>query len=342
MKSNVISIRGTVDLPKATARTLRTKMDVVLLTPESIRKWATPPFQRDKRVTARVKAVIEELKVNGGFIPGIITLGELKGATFLVDGQHRIEAFIQSGLSEGIADVRMCYFDTLSDMSEEFVRLNSPLVRMRNDDFLRGLEATNPMLAELRRRIPFAGYSNVRMRPTTRAARTLPAKSSKVILMSTALRCWYGSIVFPTAGPSSIECANMLDENEVRRLTHVMTICWEAWGAEPENNRLWGKLNISIVFWLWRRMVLREGLSRGSKTTILTPDQFRLCLMALAANGRYVEWLLGRNLTDRDRPPCYAHMTSIFKGRMGGMGIGRGYVPLADWGAQPRATMGGS
>jgi hypothetical protein len=44
-----------------------------------------------------------------------------------------------------------------------------------------------------------------------------------------------------------------------------------------------------------------------------------------------VEWLLGRNLTDRDRSPCYGHICSIFKGRMGGMGIGRPYLPTVEW-----------
>jgi hypothetical protein len=257
-------------------------------------------------------------------VPGIITLGKLDGVTFLVDGQHRIEAFRQSGLDEGLADVRICHFETLAEMSDEFVTLNSALVRMTNDDILRGLEATNEHLGALRRRCPFIGYSIVRK-----------GRSKVTVAMSAALRVWFGTNAdTPTNGPSSFDCAKLLTEDEARRIAHVMGLCYESWGNGEENHRLWGKLNLAMVFWLWRRLVLREGVEKkrgGVQIATLTPDQFRLCLLALSANQRYVEWLLGRNLKDRDRSPAYLHVKTIFSGRIGGMGLGRPILPQPDW-----------
>lgn len=128
----------------------------------------------------------------------------------------------------------------------------------------------------------------------------------------------------------------LLDEAEARRLCQMLTTCYEAWGSEQENYRLWGTLNLSLSMWLWRRLVLREGLTvkrggGGLTVTTLTPDNFRQCLMAVAANAQYVEWLLGRGLRERDRSPAYNRLKAIFAGRIGGMAYGRPILPSVDW-----------
>jgi|SRR5215831_829163 len=328
MSSNVIKLPGIKEAPKNTPRTDRSIMDTVLLTPDGIDRWELPPFQREKRITPKVLALIEQLKVDGGIVPGIITLGKLGGATFLVDGQHRIEAFRQSGLGEGLANVRICHFDTMADMADEFVTLNSSLVRMRPDDFMRGLEPTNEWLAYIRKACPFVGYSNVRQN----------ANSKVVVAMSTSLRAWFGSAgEVPDPGPTGIDAAKTLTEDEARRFCHVMKVCHEAWGNAPENYRLWSALNLGLVFWMWRKLVLRENVERkrgGLAIATLTPDQFRQCLLALSANGRYVEWLIGRRFAERDRSAAYGHVKSIFAGRIGGMGLGRPTLPAPEWGGR--------
>ena len=43
---------------------------------------------------------------------------------------------------------------------------------------------------------------------------------------------------------------------------------------------------------------------------------FGKCLMSLSANDSYVEWLHGRNSTDRTRAPAYKKVKEIFTKRI--------------------------
>lgn len=322
--SNLLRMPGVSQGARMAPKAFRSKMDTLLLNLELVGKWKKPPSQRELRVTPRVLEASEELKVNGGVISGVLTLGVVDGITYLLDGQHRVEAFRLSKLPEAIADVRVCEFDDLGEMGLEFVRLNSPLVRMKNDDILRALEGSNEWIAAIRKRCPFVGYSNVRL-----------AGSKYVLGMAAAVRTWFGSANdTPGTGPSSTDSVGLLDEENTDKLCKILNLCYEAWGKDPENFRLWGTLNLSLVFWLWRRLVLREGGTKrrgGVEITKLNNDEFRQCLMALSANRLYIDYLMGRNLKERDRGPTYGRMKAIFAGRIGGMAYGKPMLPIPDW-----------
>jgi hypothetical protein len=324
--ANVLRMPGIKELPASAPKSVRSIMDTLLVTPAGIDRWKKPPFQRELKVTAKVVAFAEELKTNGGVISGIITLGKLGGETYLVDGQHRVEGFKISGLTEGLADVRICHFDDMAEMGDEFVRLNSALRRLMTDDILRGLEGSHEFLVTIRKRCPFVGYDNLRRGN---------ASSMKLIAMSTTIRAWLGSSgATPSGGPNSSDCVRMFTSEITDAMTKVLTVCFEAWGKDPENYKLWGALNLVLTFWLWRRLVLNEGAStrRGGVPTVkLDPGEFRQCLMAVAANGQYVQWLHGRTLSERDRGPAYARIKAVFAGRLGGMGFGRPNLPSPDW-----------
>lgn len=320
----VIKMPGTREAPK----NVRSVMDTLLLTIGGIDRWKRPAFQREQHMTVKVIALIEELKQNGGVIPGIITLGKLTGETYLIDGQHRIAAFRESGLEEGYADVRICHFDSMAEMGEEFVKLNSALVRMKNEDILRGLEGMNPHLAAIRRKCPFIGYDHVRIVPPG-------TTGSKVLLsMAVAIRTWYGSEKTPTTGPSSPASANMLNETDVKMITDFFAACFEAWSNDKSNFKLWGSLNLCILMWLWRRVVLGQDAAQrhgGSKPLRLTRDQFVACMMTLSADGRYSDWLVGRSLGDRDRGPCYTRIRETFVRRLAGFDMRAPRFPKSDW-----------
>lgn len=315
--SKVLQMPGVSELPRSTPKTQKSAMETLYFTLETIESWKRPPFQRPFKANAKVLALVEELKKNGGFIPGVITLGDLNGVRYLLDGQHRIEAFKMSGLDEGIANMRVCTFETMSAMADEFVELNGSLVPFKADDLLRALESSSPELRKISRTCPFIGYGFI-------------GKGGKVISMGAALRMWYGSKpeVPTTGGLSTTAIVEELNEEEVERMCEFFTSVHAAWGSDPEYHRLWGGLNVGLCAWLWRRTVMGQY---SGKTLRLTKDMFRKCAMALSANSKYLDWLVGRQLKDRDRSPGLARLRAIFLKRLDEEGHGKVYFPKPDW-----------
>lgn len=292
----------------------RTRMDTLVITTELLKGWSSPNFQRPLRENEKIRALCAELKNNGGVIPGIVTIGKISGdkRTFVIDGQHRLHAFSMSELPECYADVRIMEFDSVDDMGKEFVKLNSSLVRMRPDDVLRGLEASNQSLQLIRHLCPFVGYDYIRR---FRA-------SQPMVGMSTALRIWTAATRdAPIAtGNSAFEMAQGITIVEARMLSDFLNLCYQAFGREKENDRAWGTLNLALWAWLYRRVVLNLYATRAKrgtrKATSLTDTEFRKCLMAACANRKFMDWLWGRTLTDRDRSPAYRHIRQIVTARM--------------------------
>lgn len=295
--------------PKTSAeRKTRTVMDTILVTPDIVKAWKSPGFQRPVKENDKVRALADELKTNGGVWPGIVSLGSLDGELYVIDGQHRRAAFLISGLTEGYTDIRTHYVETMAEMGEEFVQLNSQLVRMRPDDILRGLEDSIPALAEIRRECPFVGYDMIR-----RTSHNAP-----VLSMAVVLRTWRGSAaetpVNNVSGLSTAQIAATI--TDVPELTSFLRLCYSAWGRDQENNRLWGTLNLILCAWLYRKLVLRQGETNQSRSTNLTKDLFKKCLMSLSASPDYIDWLLGRILREHDRSPAYHRIKAIFAQRL--------------------------
>lgn len=299
----VIKLPGVKEVPRA-KKALQRRMDTLLLTPAGVKAWKPPPFQRPLKVNAKVLALSEDLKGNGGVIPGVLTLGELGRETYLLDGQHRVEAFLISELKESFADVRIATFEDMGAMGEEFVELNSRLVTLKPDDVLRGLEGTLPAMREIRKRCPYIAYGQVRY-----------GERSPLLSMNTALKVWAASSSEVPARKTVpvIEIARELTDEETARAIQFFTTVHSAWGADKEYYKLWGALNLTICAWLWRRVVLTKYSGRSVQ---LTPLQFAEAAMALSADSHYLSWLTGRNTGERDRAPCYARVKTIFVSRL--------------------------
>lgn len=310
-------------------RATRTTVDTIRLTPDLVRGWILPEFQRPLRVNTKVLALVEQLKADGGVVPGVMTLGILNAKVYIIDGQHRREAFLLSELVEGFADTRTCHFDDMAEMGEEFIRLNSSLVRLRPDDILRGLEASTQGLQILRKRCPFVGYDNVRRGGT----------SSPILGASLSIRAWFNSAPeVPTHGSGSSggsrEIGRVFVEDEANRMAEFLSLCMQAWGRAPEYGRLWSALNLTLCMWLYRRTVIGQY---APATTKLTASMFQKCLMALSADGQYLDYLVGRTLNERDRSPCYARIKEIIGRRvMAETGGPRPRLPQPSWASSSR------
>lgn len=303
---NVVPIKGAQQPPK----NAQSRMETLLITPSMVNDWKHPPFQRPIRVNAKVQAVIEQIK-RTETVEGVLTLGALKSdsSLYIVDGQHRTEAFKLSGLDEAIADVRVCVFTSMAEMAEEFVQLNSSLVKMRPDDILRGLESSTPALKTIRKACEFVGYDNIRR-----------GTASPIVSMSALIRCWTAAGYETPAGSNSGQSAAIIAQNiepvSVQNLIAFLATAHAAWGRDPEYFRLWGNLNLSLCMWLWNRLVMDRDRSGNKRYVTLDIPKFKRCLMSVSADSDYVAWLQGRNLGDRDRSPCYTRLKNIFARRL--------------------------
>ncbi len=287
-------------------RSTRTTLDTIEVTPDLMRSWKIPPFQRPLRVNDKVLALAQSIAADDGVLPGVFTIGVLDRERYLIDGQHRREAFLLADIPVGYADVRICHFANMAEMGQEYVDLNSRIVVMRPDDIMRGLEDSYPALQRIRKRCPFVGYDQIRR-----------GDKAPVVSMSALLRCWNGSAgdIPKSGGASATTLATTLQTNEADEIIDFLEVAFKAWGRDSAYNRLWGNLNLTLCMWLYRRVVVGTGSTSASRFHRFTRDQFTKCMMSLSASD-YVDWLLGRNSQSRDNSPAYARIKTIFVVRM--------------------------
>jgi hypothetical protein len=320
--SHLRIVKPTTPEQKATG----TAMDTIIVTPELARQWKKPPFQRDLKVNKRVEEVVEEIKTgNPPIIPGLFTVGILKSdlkTHYLVDGQHRREAFYMSKVEEAFVDVRYLYVDSMGELADEFKKLNGHLVNMSSDDILRAAEESNAELRRLHKACPWIGYTNIRRGPTT-----------PVVSMSCVLRCWFGSgpEVPAIGGMSASTVADNLSLEETSTLIQFQELAFKAWGKDPQAHRLWGNLNMAICMWLYRRLVI-TGYSAATKK--IGNDLFLKCLMSLSADEEYCAWLLGRQLRDDHRAPTYQRIKAHFTKRIEFETGSKPKLPAPTWGGR--------
>lgn len=300
-------------------------MDTRTVSRKEACNWLVPPFQRPLRVNGKVLGLAERIKADGGVIPGVITLGVVSGKKipYIIDGQHRIEAFKLSEVPEAYVDLRVLEFSDLGDMGQEFVNLNSRLVTMRPDDVLRGMEAGLPALAYIRQHCPIVGYGQIHRNETTEA-----------LSMSVLLRAWFSSgKETPGSGAENGSVANIAQAvtmDAAKEIADTVKMLERAWGRNLEYARLWNGLNLTICFWLYRRLVLGHA-NKMKRVSKVTKNVFELAMTSLSASKSYLDWLVGRRLTQRDRGPCMSKIRTIVAKRMLAETGVRPLLPLPSW-----------
>jgi hypothetical protein len=285
-------------------RATHTTIDTIEFSVEKSKAWKSPPFQRPLRINEKVRNLAQQIKEDGGVLPGVITIGIIGREEYLLDGQHRREAFYLSECATGYADVRKRFFDDMSEMGEEFVNLNSQLVRLRPDDIMRGLEGTIPTLTYIRSECSFVGYDQIRRN-----------ERSPILSMSALLRSWFGSgtdVPAASTTPAAIRARDM-QMTDAEALVDFLKIAVKAWGRDPEYARLWSNLNLVLCMWLYRRTVLSQF---SPNTTRLNKDLFGKRLLSLSTSSPYLDYLLGRHLSERDRSPAYGRIKALFAKRI--------------------------
>jgi hypothetical protein len=297
----------------------KTTTDTWAFTVADAKSWKSPPFQRPLRVNDKVILAAAEIKADGGVISGTFTIGIFEGSRWLVDGQHRREAFYQSGCSTGYVDVRIILFESMADMADEFVRVNQRLVNLKPDDIVRGLEASCEPVAKLRKKCPYVGYDNIRR-----------SDRSPVVAMSQLLRCWNGSgnDTPRTGGVSAAHLAGTFTADDCDLLIQFMDCAFTAWGRDKQNHRLWSSLNLTLCMWLYRRIHLT---AYSAKTQRVDKELFTKCLMSASAADLYVAWLMGRQLDTHSTAPAYSKIKGLFTTRIEKETGKKAYLPAPTW-----------
>lgn len=296
----------------------KTTVDTIQFTPAEAKSWRIPPFQRELRVNDKVRTLADQIRCDSGVVPGVLSFGKMGNATYLIDGQHRREAFLLSGKEFGYADVRTMTFDSMATMGEEFVRLQCPLVRMRPDDILRGLEGSLEVLQKIRKSCPWVGYDMIRRGPKT------PHASMSVILS-----CWHISrSEVPSGSGSSLTIARELQSDDATNLIGFLLTAMDAFGTDHEYTILWRRLNLVLCMWLYRRTVLDTYSHKSIK---LNPVMFRQALKSLSADDDYTDWLTGRDLSDKHRAPAYSRITATMAKKLVTMGAKNTGFPRPPW-----------
>lgn len=291
--------------PKTAAQmSTHTTLDTIEVTPDLTKSWKVPPFQRPLRINDKVMQLASKIREDGGVIPGVVVLGVLNKERYIVDGQHRREAFLLSECLTGYVDIRVLHFDDMAEMGEEYVNLNSRLVNMRPDDVLRGIEETFPTLGKIKKRCVFVGYDQIRR-----------SEKSPVLSMSALLRCWSASSTEVPRGScgSALSLARTLSMEEAETCIDFLCLAYSAWGRDVAYMRLWTNLNLTLCMWLYRRLTITPY---SPNTPRLTKDLFGKCLMSLSADSQYPDWLVGRNNAQRDSSPAYARIKAAFAKRI--------------------------
>jgi len=300
-------------------RATGTHVETIEFSPDQARAWQLPAFQRPLNVNPRVRAIADQIKSDGGVVPGVLCFGVCDKKTYLIDGQQRREAFLLSGAALGYADARYVRCETMAEMAREFVNLNSHLVAMRPDDILRGLEPVLPAMQKIRKRCPFVGYDMVRR-----------GAAAPVLSMSVAIRCWTISAPDVPGGttPAAAVVAERFTDHDADEMSAFLNLCLTAWGRDPEYSRLWLALNLVLCAWLYRRLVLT---TYSGKTQRMSPELFTKCLMSLSADSTYIDWLQGRRLCERDRSPAYARIKALLAKRLQLETGHKPYLPAPAW-----------
>jgi hypothetical protein len=148
--------------------------------------------------------------------------------------------------------------------------------------------------------------------------------------MSQTIRSWVGAGNDSPRGAhgSASSQLQVIDRESANHLIDFLKLAHAAWGQDPEYRRLWGTLNLGVCMWIFRKMVLTAWSARVPK---IQRDQFVKLLTALSADAAYPDWLMGRNLTERDRSPCYQRIKEIFTRRLHELTGRKHQFPTPGW-----------
>ena len=283
----------------------------VLLTIDDLEYLMKPPCQRFVSKTKRVERLTEEMLKTGRLGVGILlVMGLPNGEVHLVDGNHRIEAFRNSGLKSIIVSVQTKSAKTYKDIAEEYIRCQCSLKTSTVDDKLKGIAVGHPPLQKIAQFCTFVTYK----RASTR--------SDCLISMSDVVHCWFDASTNPPtrySGDKGIpieECAKLITDKDAACIIEWLLVCQISLGTV--NRVLWAPLNMTLCLWLYKQMV--KGGCKGPCTRLKIAEFGRG--LAGLVNMKYTNYLKGLKLTTPNAGGnAFALLREHFRGGLASAGI---------------------
>lgn len=296
--------------------------------------WVSPPFQRRLILNRKVKAIATTMRATEE-IPGVIVLGVLGGVVYLVDGQHRRQAFKDSGASQGVATVVTFEYADMAEMSSHYRELNSKISFGSPDDTLKAMAFSNDSIKEIKARCPFIGYGT---------RNRVGANAENFVSMAAFTNAWNtaGFDALKSSFGSAISFMGSVSTGEAVDIAEAANAMHRAWGVGKEMSSLWKKLNVVCCLWFWRRSVLgwsgsskANGSWKRSNQRVPAKD-FERGFMSLSANGTYLDWLVGRSNMGKDSQECARRVKLIILDRIESDTGTRPPLPTSSWFGQVR------
>lgn len=292
------------------------RSEVVVVTVALVNSWERPDFQRMFKQTKNVVDATNQIGRTEE-IPGTIWIGVWEGRSYVVDGQHRIEAFLGANIAEALASVAFKAFDSYDAMARFYRMINTPLRSFSAQDNLKAAAVEYESLRIIEREATFASWYKPKR------------NSGKTIQISSMVRFW-GMARSDAPGGSAqvVAVAAGMNKLAAHRLCVFGSLCHDAWGTDSGYAALWGGLNFPVVLWLYARTVLRDP-EPSLRVTRLDQPAFKKALVSLCDES-YVDWLRGRNSLQNFRSPCYNKIKQRFKATLEKRGE-RLTLPSPDW-----------
>jgi hypothetical protein len=168
-----------------------------------------------------------------------------------------------------------------------------------------GVGELEPRLTTLMETIPFLTYNN----PDRTKGGT------KLLSITSTIRAWYSASFGHPAGTQvkAEEIVVKMSDESYKNLEEFLFLVFEAWGEDAYCRELWNQLNLTMCMWFYNNTVVNKF---NPQTDVLTKEQFQAVAFALAANAKYLNHLLGRNLTTIHRAPTYTMLREVAKSRL--------------------------
>jgi hypothetical protein len=277
-------------------------IDQMLIDRHTIQEvWKVPPFQRHILLNKRFFTLVAEFRQTHCLPYGTLLIGCWNSILYVVDGNHRMAACIESGVPAIRANVQYVRFDTYVAMVAAYNKVQIPIKVSTPNDRLKVLADLHPPLQSIANACNFVTFS-----------KAAAGQAGQLLTMSMLIQVWEWSKVNPPrpfGGASLEDLAKPLTQVDADNLIIFFQLCRFRFGLSPA---LWRAQNLALCLWLYRRLVLQENVD-GEKWSNLTPAEFSVGLAGLV-NGLYETCVTGKQLSsDADRNRIWAKLVQGFR-----------------------------